>query len=49
MAVVGNTGKTGNINSAFPNALLGLCYFHVVILGIAKNVANFVAKDGAYI
>ena len=39
---IGNCG----IDAAFPNAVLGLCYFHLAIVGFDTHVMPSVPKTG---
>ena len=42
---IGNCG----IDAAFPNAVLGLCYFHLAIVGFDTHIIPSVPKTGMLI
>ena len=45
LSFINNTGK----NNAFPNAIHGLCYFHLVLTGWATHVKKHVPVDSGKI
>ena len=38
--------STGDKSYGFPNAILGLCYWHLAVLGRERNVDGYVSRDG---
>ena len=43
MSVIENTGDK---TSGFPNAILGLCYWHLAVSGQERNIDGYVSRDG---